>query len=160
MAATTNYERIAAWMTHSVFYITDVYSSRYSIYEGDSTGANPTGAFTWSGAAAAVDNRTTSPTRGKKFIGDAMLDIDDAANPDLDVAITNLTRAGGTEMLADFAWSDLTMTNGAFSVASGAQRLSGFFSGPNAVEVGGVFGRYDSSASAYAVRGVFGAKRP
>ena len=52
------------------------------------------------------------------------------------------------------------MTNGAFGAASGAQRLSGFFSGPNAEEVGGVFGRYDSGASSYTVRGAFGAKRP
>ena len=159
--AITDHHRVAGWMTHSMFHLSaEIYrpsnplhghtESRLSYYSiGDSTGANPTGAFTWSGAAVAVDNRQASATYGRVFIGNAMLDIDDASNPDLDVSISGLTRHDGTETLADVSWSDLTMTNGAFDQAG----VRGYFYGPNAEEVTGVF------LSSHSV-GVFGAKRP
>ena len=166
--ATTDYHRVAGWMEYSMFHLSAqivrpgnplhgnawVAEHYYSI--GDATGANPTGAFTWSGAAA-VDNRSASSTFGRVFIGNAELDMDDAANPDLDVSIANLTRYGSTETLAD-----LSMTNGAFigtTSGSGAQRIQGWFYGPNAEEVGGIFTRYLSSGG-YIVTGAFGAKRP
>ena len=176
----TDHYRIAGWMEHSMFHqytrhtiyappdnplhqtqqSPSATSSSYSI--GSATGANPTGAFTWSGVAFGVDVDSNSSTFGNAFIGNVTLDIDDISNPDLDISIANLTRLGGAETLPNFAWSDLTMTDGGFSIGSSSnKRIQGQFYGPNAEEVGGVFTWHPHAFPAQpTVNGVFGAKRP
>ena len=138
---------------------------------GAATGANPTGAFTWTGAAVAFDiGEFHSPTYGRVFFGDATVRIDDGADPNLYFSVTGLTRAGGAETLRDIrlSWAQAEaerrvvdregfvpqdmVTNGRFSIYGQGRyaqpvndmhdSVEGQFYGPNAEEVGGTFRAY------------------
>ena len=110
-------------------------------------------------------NHPAASTWRKIFVGDTTLDIDAAANPNLDVSITNLTRQGGTETMPPFVWSNLPIRNGVFNDDRGLpgsnRHIQGQFYGPNAEEVGGMFA-IDEGLDCFPaceVSGVFGAKR-
>ena len=95
--------------------------------------------------------------------GDASVDIDNLALPDVDVNIANIrdTVTGERVMWngeTGFGWDDLGLVNGRFD--SGAN-LQGSFYGENHEEVGGVFhtGNSEGATNPDGITGAFGAKR-
>ena len=133
--------------------------------------------YTWSGAALAVDKDSTSSTFGRVSIGAATVGMDVsiplADRPEIDVSIIGLTRQGGTETLPDITSTsrlnedqhvDLNSHFGStnYPQTGRATRISGWFYGPYAQEVGGTFKTYagarSSAEETVRVSGVFGAK--
>ncbi len=195
-----DYHSVTGWLEHSMFQFSLERSASaipfdssisfrswyYSL--GAATGANPTGAFTWTGAAVAVGADLTPPTHnGHLFFGDATVRIDDGADPNLYFSVTGLTRADGAETLRDIrlSWAQAEaerrvvdregfvpqdmVTNGRFSIHGQGRyatpendmgdSVEGQFYGPNTEEVGGTFRANNYSESNSLFYGVFGAKR-
>ena len=194
----TNQHSVAGWMEHSLLVLSSAIreSSVDSViyFISDHTReiradngllapalAGADGArYTWSGAAVAVDNAPASSTFGQVFIGNATVGMDAsdprAANPEIDVSITDLTRHGGTETFPDNKTSVRLVTDQTGQPTSSFRDLSFFgvngpslanmwtivgrFYGPHAQEVGGTFtgGGPPEFGFDYRVTGVFGAK--
>ena len=111
---------------------------------GDSSGTNPReadGGATWRGAMVGMDKRSFDALEG-----DVTLDIDSFANPDVDVAITDIRGH------SDITWSDIPLGNGSFVTGNDGNSIDGRFYGDTHQEAGGVFERDH-------VIGAFGAKR-
>ena len=117
---------------------------------GNDSGSNPTGtgSATWNGIMVGGFHRSIS--RIDVIQGDATIDIDDLASPDVDVAFTNVKNLDAGSDVDDISWSNLTVTNGAFEAVDGS--IEGSFYGANHEEVGGVFDQSN-------IIGAFGAAR-
>ena len=97
------------WLDHSVFAMVD---DSVAVSFGGSPGTNPAriGGGIWKGALVGKDTQT-----GERIEGDAVIDIDDFARPDVDIALTGIEdargRARGRSPLGE--------------LASGSRRISG-----------------------------------
>lgn len=105
---------------------------------GGSPGTNPTaiGGGVWEGALVGMDSRTR-----ERIEGDAVIEIDDFARPDVDVALTGIEDARG-HARSDLHWEDIRVVEGAFRVQDMVGSIEGRFYGSDHGEVGGIFGNY------------------
>ena len=158
----TNTLGYGGWLDHSFFFVqaltqtapmSDPFTVGFGVSIGNAPGTNPaaTGGATWTGVMVGGDVSNTA-SRGNVIQGDAEIDIDNFANPDVDIRFTNIYDLDSGSTRGDMSWDDIAVTGGAFSTGSGANQIQGKFYGPNHEEVGGVFERND-------VVGVFGAQR-
>ena len=104
---------------------------------GDATGSNPAADGTWSGQAIGIDV-SGGLTHGNVIQGDASVTFT-LADTDVDVSFTNLKNIDTNTSLTDMSWTDLTVTDGAFSTGSNGDSIAGQFYGSSHDEVGGIF---------------------
>ena len=70
-----------------------------------------------------------------------MIEIDDFARPDVDIALTGIEDAGGRAR-ADIRWEDIPVDQGAFEARDDVTgSIEGRFYGRSHGEVGGIFER-------------------
>ena len=133
------------WLEHSVFGMVE---DTVAVSFGDYPGTNPTeiGGAVWSGALVGIDTRTR-----ERIDGNALIEIDDFARPDVDVAFTGIVDAGGRSR-ADLHWEDIPLSQGLFRARDVAGSIEGRFYGSDQGEVGGIFERDR-------LMGAFGASR-
>ena len=105
-----------------------------------------TGGGVWTGSVMGLEGAD-----GLRIEGAAEIRIGDFARPELDVAFTGMTAAGGAAR-ADMRWEDIALARGAFEVSGATGSIEGRFYGGNHGEVGGVFERNG-------IVGAFGAER-
>ena len=122
------------WLGHSVFAMVD---DSVAVSFGDSPGTNPTlvGGAVWRGDVVGVDTGTR-----ERIAGDAAIEIDDFARPDVDVAFTGIKDAGGRAR-ADLRWEDIPLVQGGFQSLDAAGSIKGRFYGADHQEAGGIFER-------------------
>jgi len=132
-------------MDDSVFAIVD---DAVAVSFGGSPGTTPTalGGAVWRGALVGVDTRTQD-----RIKGDAVIDIDDFAHPDVDIAFTELEDSRGRSR-ADLRWEDIPVVQGTFRIQDTDGTIEGRFYGGGHQEVGGIFDRDQ-------LTGAFGASR-
>ena len=129
----------------------DHYAEAYS--DGLYSATNPTGSgsASWAGIMTGWDVGSYEAPSSGPVLGEATVDIDDLSDPDVDVSFTHIYDMTGGIRHPDMHWSDLALTDGAFT--DGAPRtISGAFYGPRQQEAGGVFKR-DGIAGAFGARG-------
>ena len=149
--------------------------SYYLRGSGDSTAPSGTGSATWEGAAVASIKDIVSIKDGWSFIrGDATIDIDDLANPDVDLRFDNWKTIDGREVsLLATTFDNVPLTErqgydydtqtyfkdgyyGSFKERVGTEgyryRVEGWFHGENGREVGGIFNTETLSGAFGAVR--------
>lgn len=138
------FQNYAGWLDGSVFGTrrieitegsdTTIYYSSHSF--GKASGSNPTGTgmATWSGVVTGINRIDSSHF---PFQGTVTVDIDDLANPNVDVSISTRELPGGSA--TSLAWDDISLTNGIFEDTDGHQYIKGVFYGDGHEEVGGVF---------------------
>lgn len=133
------------WLEHSVFGMVD---DSVAVSFGDYPGTNPTeiGGGVWTGALVGMDTRTR-----ERIEGNAAIEIDDFARPDVDVAFTGIVDARGRAR-ADLRWEDIPLSQGRFQARDTAGSIEGRFYGSDHGEVGGIFERDR-------LMGAFGASR-
>lgn len=125
-------------------------SEQASVYSGG-LAANvnpPPGGATWLGAVAAVDPLDRSTT----VRGDALVRIDDFADPVAFVALTNLRDDASGRPRHDIYWNRVPVRRGAFHGKTSGGWIRGRFHGPTGDGVAGTFFRP-------ALTGAFGASR-
>ena len=115
----------------------------YGFSEGGATGSNPSGTSfesgSWIGWMTGADVGSTT-SRHDVILGRAKITVKDlSATPKADVSFTSVRNASEGTDLDDIEWTDLGLTNGAFTTGSDGDYISGTFYGPAHVEVGGVF---------------------
>ena len=122
------------WLDHSVFAMVD---DAVAVSFGDFRNTNPTviGGGVWRGAMVGVDTRTR-----ERVDGDAELEIEDFARPEVDVAFTGIEDAGGRAR-GDIGWRDIPVLQGAFEARDETGSIEGRFYGPEHQEAGGIFER-------------------
>ena len=120
------------WLDHSVFAMVD---DSVAVSFGAFPRTNPTeiGGGVWRGAMVGIDTRTR-----ERIEGDAELEIDDFARPDVDVALTGIADAGG-HARPDIRWEDIPLAQGGFQARDAAGSVEGRFYGPDHQEAGGMF---------------------
>ena len=120
------------WLDRSVFAMVD---EAVAVSFGDFRGTNPTrlGGAVWRGALVGIDTGSR-----ERIDGDAELEIDDFARPDVDVALTGIADAGGRAR-ADIGWQDIPLAQGGFRTRDAAGSVEGRFYGPDHREAGGIF---------------------
>ena len=158
-----DYNAYGGWLQHSFFVIeagkvaegllkgTPIIHS-YSV--GDAPNTNPEaagGSGTWSGVMVGADVSQTS-TRGNLIQGNAEITIADFADPQADIAFTQLFDLNTETQRADMTWSGIEVTEGGFVSGADGNSIEGRFYGSNHEEVGGIFERDQ-------VLGSFGAER-
>ena len=133
------------WLTDSVFGIVD---DTVAFSFGASPGTNPTeiGGAEWRGALVGIDTRNRD-----RVEGDTVINIDDLANPDVDIAFTAIEDERGRAR-DDLHWQDVPVAQGAFQAHDGSGSIEGRFYGSDHGEMGGIFEREG-------LRGAFGASR-
>lgn len=133
------------WLTDSVF---GIVNDTVAFSFGASPGTNPiqVGGAEWRGSLVGIDTRSRT-----RVEGDAMIDIDDFANPDVDIAFTAIEDARGRAR-DDLHWQDVPVAQGAFQAQGAAGSIEGRFYGSDHGEVGGIFERSR-------LLGAFGASR-
>ena len=133
------------WMDDSVFIIVD---DSVAVSFGGSPGTNPAalGGAIWRGTLVGVDTWTRD-----RIEGDAVIDIDDFARPDVDIAFTGIEDTHGRSR-AELRWEDIPVVNGTFQMQDADGAIEGQFYGSNHQEVGGIFDRDQ-------LTGAFGASR-
>ena len=124
----------ARWLDDSAFAIVD---DAVAVSFGASPGTNPIriGGGAWKGTMVGMDIRTR-----KRVEGHAVIEIDDFARPDVDVALIGIVDADGRAR-ADFRWENLPVVQGAFKSQHEAGSIEGRFYGNDHGEVGGIFER-------------------
>lgn len=129
----------------SVFGIVD---DTVAVSFGAAPGTNPVeiGGGVWRGAVLAMDTEFN-----ERLEGDAVIEIDDFAHPDVDVALTGIAVAGGRPR-ADIRWENIPVVQGAFRARDTTGLLEGHFYGSSHREVGGIF-------EGDGIVGAFGASR-
>ena len=90
---------------------------------------------TWAGSMVGVDEAT-----GDRVAGDAMIDVDDFADPDVDISLTGIVGANGGTW-APLRWENVPLAAGGFRSSDTSGFVSGLLYGPDHEEVGGVFER-------------------
>ena len=158
-----DYNAYGGWLQHSFFVIeagnvaggllegTSIIHS-YSV--GDAPNTNPEaagGSGTWSGVMVGADVSQTS-TRGNLIQGNAEITIADFADPQADIAFTQIFDLNTETQRADMTWSGIEVTDGGFVSGADGNSIEGQFYGSNHEEVGGIFERDQ-------VLGAFGAER-
>ena len=146
----------AGWLDESAFGVqiirlqdsqsTAVLGAGFSF--GNDSGGNPagTGSATWSGIMVG------SPKNNQNIIqGDASIDIDNLANPNVDVQFANIKNLNTGADVAAMSWDDIAISNGTFTSSTGGT-IRGTFYGDEYQEVGGIFDRSS-------IVGGFGARR-
>ena len=133
------------WLNDSVFGIVD---DTVAVSFGGSPGTTPTeiGGAIWTGALVGMDTHTR-----QRFEGDAVIEIDDFARPDVDIAFNSIEDASGRTR-ADLHWQDIPVVQGVFRAGDMAGSIEGRFYGSDHREVGGIFERDE-------LIGAFGASR-
>ena len=133
------------WLNDSVFAIVD---ETVAVSFGSSPGTTPTemGGGVWRGTLVGIDTQSR-----ERVEGDAVIDIDDFARPDVDIAFTNIETTRGRSQ-ADLHWQDIPVVQGAFQARDMAGSIEGRFYGSDHGEVGGIFERNR-------LLGAFGASR-
>ena len=133
------------WLDDSVFAVVD---DTVAVSFGASPGTTPagTGGGVWRGAIVGVDTLT-----GERIAGDVVVDIDDFANPDVDVAFSAIEDLHGGARAA-LRWENVPVNAGAFQARDAAGLIEGRFYGAGHGEVGGIFERGQ-------LLGAFGASR-
>ena len=122
---------------------------------GKASGSNPTGTgrVVWTGTAIGID---TDNVDGRGFWqADVTVDIDDVANPNVDLVISRGSYVNQTSSnFSSLSWDNMALTNGVFQLShgDGDDNVWGSFYGDNYEEVGGSFDN-DSTV------GAFGAKK-
>ena len=109
----------------------------------------PPGGATWVGAVAAMDPLDRAIT----VRGDALVRIDDFADPVAFVALTNLREDASGRPRHDIYWNRVPVRRGAFHGKTAGGWIRGRFHGPTGDGVAGTFFRP-------ALTGAFGASRP
>ena len=186
----TNAHSVAGWLEQSFFVLSqttgaDPATVYYSA--GAHAPREPAAGLTWTGAAVAVDLTTwpaQSSTYRRVFYGDVELSTTALSTNDhktgedvgLSISISGLTRHGGTETLPDVTgaatieerhenavWGPHFIASGSGGSQAGdvSAGINGWFYGPNAEEVGGVFNVHVWTGNDIVPRyaGAFGAKR-
>ena len=122
------------WLEHSVFGMVE---DTVAVSFGDYPGTNPTeiGGAVWSGAMVGMDTRT-----GERIDGNVVIEVDDFARPDVDVALTGIVDVGGRSR-ADLHWEDIPLSQGRFQARDTAGSIEGRFYGSDHGDVGGIFER-------------------
>ena len=122
------------WLDDSVFAIVD---DTVAVSFGASPGTAPTeiGGAVWNGELIGIDTGN-----GERIEGDAVIDIDDFARPDVDIAFTAIEDSRGRAR-ADLTWQNIPLVRGAFRARDMAGSIEGRFYGSNHGEVGGIFER-------------------
>ena len=118
----------------SVFAIVD---DTVGVSFGDWPRTNPagTGGGVWEGALVGMDARLR-----ERIEGDALIEIEDFARPEVDISLTGIESVGGGAR-ADLHWEDIPMAQGAFQARDMAGSIEGRFYGGDHGEVGGIFER-------------------
>ena len=76
----------------------------------------------------------------ERFDGDARIEIDDLARPDVDITLSGIEgEIGGTR--DSLQWEDIPVLQGAFQARDPGGSVDGRFYGSGHVEVGGIFER-------------------
>ena len=128
-----------SWMDHGMFAMTDSFGGKFgnvAVSFGSSAGTVPSrlGGATWTGDMVGVDAGT-----GERVEGDAKIDVDDFADPDVDIALTSIVGANRSTWAA-LRWENVPLDAGGFRVDDDAGgHVEGLFYGPDHEEVGGVF---------------------
>ena len=158
-----DYSAYGGWLQHSFFVIetgrvaeglfegTPIINS-YSV--GDAQNTNPEaadGSGTWRGVMVGADVSQTA-TRGHLIQGNAEITIVDFADPQADIALTQIFDLGTQTQRDDMTWNGIQVTAGGFSSGADQDSIAGRFYGSNHEEVGGVFERDE-------VLGTFGGTR-
>ena len=122
------------WLDDSVFVIVD---DTVAVSFGGSPGTTPTavGGAVWKGALVGLDTQTR-----ERIEGDAVVDIDDFAHPDVDIALTGIEDTRGRAR-TNLRWEDIPVAQGSFQVRDMAGSIEGQFYGSGHQEVGGIFER-------------------
>lgn len=133
------------WLDDSVFVLVD---DTVAVSFGASPGTTPTeiGGGVWKGALVGIDTRTR-----ERIEGDAMIEIDDFASSDVDIALTGIEDASGRAR-ANRHWQNIPVVQGTFQARDMAGSIEGRFYGSDHGEVGGIFERDQ-------LLGAFGASR-
>ena len=123
----------------------------YSFGNVSETSPTGTGGAEWQGVMVGMNEER------QVVQGNATIDIDDFANPDIDVLFDNIINLNDENVtISDMNWNNLTLTDGAFNnngdtdPANGS--IQGVFYGTAHNEVGGIFDREN-------IIGAFGAIR-
>ncbi len=121
------------WLDDSVFAVVD---DTVAVSFGASPGTSPgeIGGGVWHGAVVGMDART-----GERISGDAVIDIDDFARPDVDIAFIFIE--GLRDAQADLLWENIPVDEGAFGRRDPDGSIEGRFYGSEHGEVGGIFER-------------------
>ncbi len=128
------------WMEHGMFAMTDSFGGQtgnVAVSFGSSFGTVPSwlGGATWTGAMVGVDAGT-----GERVEGDAMIDVDNFADADVDIALTGIVGAGGGTWAA-LRWENVRLDAGGFLASDASGFVASLLYGPDREEVGGVFER-------------------
>ena len=115
-----------------------IYSESYGHFPGSSPSG--LGSATWTGIMTGLDVAQSPPSGERWVLGEAMIDIDDLSNPDVDVSFTDIRELATGASRSNMVWDNLSLTIGAFSDES-PHTINGLFYGPSVQEVGGVFDR-------------------
>ena len=158
-----DFNAYGGWLQHSFFAIeagevaegllkgAPIYHS-YSV--GNAQNTNPAaadGSGTWSGVMVGADVSQTA-TRGNVIQGDAEITIANFANPQVDIAFTQIFDLETETRRGDMTWSGIQVNSGGFASGTDGDSIEGRFYGPNHEEVGGIFERDQ-------VLGAFGGSR-
>lgn len=158
-----DYNTYGGWLQHSLFAVQPgSYTSGpfeggtfiISYTAGDAPNTNPEaagGSGTWSGVMVGADVSQTA-THGNLIQGDAEITIADFADPQADIAFTQIFDLSTETQRADMTWGGIEVTEGGFVSGADGNSIEGRFYGSNHEEVGGIFERDQ-------VLGAFGAER-
>ena len=133
------------WLDDSVFGIVD---DTVAVSFGASPGTTPTeiGGAVWRGALVGIDTQSR-----ERVEGDAVIEIEDFARPDVDIAFASIETSRG-DLKADLHWQDIPVVRGEFQAWDIAGSIKGRFYGSDHGEVGGIFAHNG-------LLGAFGASR-
>ena len=158
-----DYNAYGGWLQHSFFVIEAGKVAEgllegkpviYSYSVGDAPSTNPAaagGSGTWRGVMIGADVSNTV-TRGNLIQGNAEITIADFADPQANIAFTQIFDLNTETQLGDMTWSAIEVTAGGFASGTEGESIEGRFYGTNHEEVGGTFERDQ-------VLGAFGAER-
>lgn len=122
------------WLDHSVFAMVD---DSVAVSFGDFHATDPAwiGGGVWRGAMVGIDAAIR-----ERIEGDAKIEIDDFARPDIDISLTGIRDPRGRTR-ADLLWQDIPMVRGHFQARDTEGSIEGRFFGSDHEEVGGIFRR-------------------
>ena len=122
------------WIDDSAFGIVEG-SVAFSF--GASSGTTPTeiGGSILRGALVGIDTHSR-----ERVEGDAVIDIDDFARPDVDIEFTSIKDIRGRAR-TDLTWPNIPIVRGAFQARDIPGSIEGRFYGSDLGEVGGIFER-------------------
>ncbi len=147
-----DYNAYGGWLQHSFFVIEAGKVAEgllegtpiiYSYSVGDAPDTNPAavdGSGRWRGVMVGADVGQTA-TRGNLIQGNAEITIADFADPQVDVAFTQIFDLETEIQRSDMNWVGIQVTAGGFASGTDGNSIEGRFYSPNHQEVGGIFER-------------------